>query len=477
MAIIIKDGSSGNLAGVDTNTNVKVNLPTTQSQAGFATLLTQQDAGTYTGAGRSIITPESSLNNRLKVGLATPLFNEYFQGANLNSAQWNSNVTTMTVTTAGGFINLNAGASVASAAVARVQSYRQLPFYSIGVLNIEFLIQLAFTPVANNVTEWGIGYATGTTTPTDGIYFRLNTVGNLECAVNNNGSETIVTVTSGTFSWAANTTYHCKLIISDDSVVFWVNGQYLASVARGVAAGIPSSSSQLPILFRTYNNSATASAQQLKVAGIEAYLGDSHTSKPWPHIMAGAGFMGYQGQTGGTMGTTALYANSGNPTAAVPTNTTAALGSGLGGNFWSTFTLAVNTDGIISSYQNPVGTAALPAKTLYITGVSISSYIQTVIVGGPAILQWCLAFGHTAVSLATGEAATTKAPRRIGLGNQLVTAAQAVSTLVPNDIIRQFQSPIVVNPGEFIQTVYKVIGTVGTGGTIAHVVTFDCYWE
>jgi hypothetical protein len=139
--------------------------------------------------------------------------------------------------------------------------------------------------------------------------------------------------------------------------------------------------------------------------------------------------------------------------------------------------LAVNTDGIVSSYQNPVGTAALPAKTLYITGVSISSYVQTVLVGGPCNLQWSLAFGHTAVSLATTEAATTKAPRRIALGQQPVTAAQAVNTTVGNEIVKQFASPIVVNPGEFVQTVYKVVGTVGTSGTIAHTVTFDCYWE
>ena len=476
MAIIIKDGSSGNLAGVDSNTNVKVNLPTTQTQAGFATIVTQQDAGTYTGA-RNIVTPETSFNNRLKVGLCTPLFNEYFQGANLNSAQWNSNVTTMTVTTAGGFLNLNAGASTASGAVARVQSSRQVPFQSIGVLSIEMLIQLAFTPVANNITEWGVGYATGTTIATDGIYFRLNSAGNLECVVNNNGSETISTVLSSTFSWLANTTYHCKLVVSDDIVAFWVNGQFLTTIARGSAAGLPSASSQLPLLFRTYNTASTSNAQQLKIASAEAYFGDTNTSKPWPHIMAGAGLMAYQGQTGGTMGTTANYANSANPTATLPTNTTAALGSGLGGQFWSLFTLAVNTDGIISSYQNPVGTAALPAKTLYITGVTITSYVQTVLVGGPAILQWCLAFGHTSVSLATTESATSKAPRRIGLGNQVVTAAQAVSTLIPNDIVRQFASPIVINPGEFIQAVYKVIGTVGTGGTIAHNITFDGYWE
>jgi hypothetical protein len=228
--------------------------------------------------------------------------------------------------------------------------------------------------------------------------------------------------------------------------------------------------------IRLTNQMVNASGGVLSIGG-QAVVYQSQTGAFINSGQTGAGFMAYQGQTGGTMGTTALYANSANPTAATPTNTTAALGSGLGGNFWSTFNLAVNTDGIISSFQNPTGTAALPAKTLYITGVSISSYVQAALTGGPAILQWSLAFGHTTVSLATSEAATSKAARRIGLGNQVVTAAQAVSTLVPNDIVRQFQSPIVVNPGEFIQTVYKVIGTVGTAGTIAHVITFDGYWE
>ena len=477
MSVTIKGGASVNLADVDSNANLKVNLPTTQSQAGFATIQTLQDAGSIIGSP-SLDVPETSFNGRLKVGLATPIFNEYFQGANLNSAQWNSNVTTMTVTTAGGFLNLNAGASVASAAVARVQSYRQIPFSAIGVLNIEFLIQLAFTPVANNVTEWGVGYASGTTAPTDGIYFRLNAAGSLECVVNNNGSETITTVTSGQFAWSANTTYHCKLMISDDLVVFSVNGIYLAVINRGVAGGLPSSSGQLPILLRTYNSSATASAQQLKIADIEAYFGDTNTSKPWPHIQSGKGLMAYQGQTGGTMGSTARAVAAGTaPSAAVPTNTTAALGTGLGGDFWSTNTLAINTYGIISSYQNPVGTAALPAKTLYITGVRISSAVQTALANvGAGVYVYALAFGHTNVSLATTDSATAKAPRIIVLGTQVYVGA-AVQGTQANDILMSFSSPVVVNPAEFVQVIMKNSGTVGTAGTLAHTITFDGYWE
>lgn len=84
------------------------------------------------------------------------------------------------------------------------------------------------------------------------------------------------------------------------------------------------------------------------------------------------------------------------------------------------------------------------------------SYIQTVIAGGPFVTQYSLAFGHTAVSLATAESAsmaspTTKAARRVPLPGftQVVTAAQAVSTIVsqPGGADIDFgESPIYVNP-------------------------------
>lgn len=192
----------------------------------------------------------------------------------------------------------------------------------------------------------------------------------------------------------------------------------------------------------------------------------------WGNAILGS----YQGLSGGTMGSLANYANSANPTAAVPTNTTAALGTGLGGQFWETDTLAVTTDGVIQSYQVPAGTANVQGRRLAINGVQIQSAIQTVLVGGGYLASWSLAFGHTAVSLATAEAATTKAPRRIPLGFQTVAAAAAALSLLQTINVR-FDSPIYVNPGEFIATVKKKIGTAPTGGVVAHLITFDYGWE
>ena len=202
-------------------------------------------------------------------------------------------------------------------------------------------------------------------------------------------------------------------------------------------------------------------------------------SKPWPHIQAGSGLMGYQGQTGQTLGTTALLTNNlAAGAGAAMTNTTANLGSGLGGQFSALPTLATSTDGILCSYQVPTGTSTSPGNKLYITGISINSSVTTVLVGNatPIIYAYSLAFGHNAVSLATATTTTSKAPVRIALGQESFAAAAAMGAL-GQGVTRQFQSPIVVLPGEFVQIVAKNIGVVTTTGVITFLVTFDCYWE
>ena len=183
------------------------------------------------------------------------------------------------------------------------------------------------------------------------------------------------------------------------------------------------------------------------------------------------------------MGGLTVYTNSTNPTAAVPANTalTANLPNGLGGQAWETVTTALNTDVILMSYQVPVGSVSTQGKRLKIRGIKLSGFIQTAIVGGPWINTYALAFGHTAVSLATAEAANTKKPRIILLPEleQAVTAAQAVSTIVsqPFGGAAYFEEPIYVNPGEFVQLIMKRIGTVGTSGVVAYNIQYDYSWE
>ncbi len=155
------------------------------------------------------------------------------------------------------------------------------------------------------------------------------------------------------------------------------------------------------------------------------------------------------------------------------TNTTAALGSGLGGQFSALPTLAANTEGIVSSFQVPVGTSTVPGKSLYINGINIHSVVSTVLVGNatPVIYVFSVAYGHTAVSLTTTESATSKASRRKAIGIQSFAAAAALGT-VPTPIIYDNKSPIVVQPGEFFQVVAK-----NTTGVITFTIDVDGYFE
>jgi hypothetical protein len=179
------------------------------------------------------------------------------------------------------------------------------------------------------------------------------------------------------------------------------------------------------------------------------------------------------------MGSTALYTNSLAPTAgAAMTNTTAALGSGLGGQFSALPTLAANTDGIICSFQVPLGPATLPGKTLYIRNINIDAIVTTVLAGNatPVIYAYSLAYGHTAVSLATTETTTSKAPRRKILGLNQFPAAAALG-IQATSLGSNIDVPVAVYPGEFVQVVAKNIGAVTTTGVITFFIDIDGYFE
>jgi hypothetical protein len=364
-------------------------------------------------------------------------------------------------------------------------------FQNTGTQTLSTDVEVAFStqPAANAFIEFGLMLpGTALVAPVDGVFLRLNSAG-LQGIASNNGTETstgIFPLSNGTGNWAyvANERYQFIIYMGGVVAEFWVNdgtgavklgtiplpaGQGRICMAQGL---------QFAIKHRIVGGAASGVLQGL-FGAYNVRLGGSNATSTLS-TQGNRMFGAYQGMSGGTQGSLANYANSANPTAAVPTNTTAALGTGLGGQFWETVSLAVNTDGIIASYQVPLGTTNLSGRRLVIRGVALASYVQTVVVGGPYVSQYSLAFGHTAVSLATAEGAATKAPRRVPLAlTQVVTAAQAASTLVAQaaDSVDFGDAPIFVNPGEFIQLVTKHVGTAGTTGVVAHSVTFVYGWE
>jgi hypothetical protein len=465
--VTVKAGSASNL--VDVNANLQMRVTTSQDGG---TLGETQIIG---GSGNSVYVTEG---NRLAVSQVWPLWDDTFNATAQNTAKYRAPIATMTVTFTGGYANINGGSIVTANTNAALQTYRTFALYAKSELQVNMSVMRTQAPQANCVEEMGLFTATlpGAAAPTDGCFFRWNAAAELRGVCSYNGTETQTAVIT---SPSINVNHDYLIAIQTNTVQFTIDDVLVGTINLLVDApteGQPMSQAAVPFTIRQYIGATPPSlANQLRISDVFVNSIGQGPNRSWEDAKAGYGHSATQGQNGGTMGTTANYANSANPTAAVPTNTTAALGTGLGGQFWETFSLALTTDGIISSYQNPTGSVTQTPRNLICTGVGISSYVQTVLAGGPSCAQWSIAYGHTNVSLATAEAATAKAPRRIPLAyTQCVTAAQAVNTKVGTDFYQKFSQPIIVQPGEFIATVTKHVGTVGTSGTIAHVIWFDC---
>lgn len=476
--IRIEGNTSGHVAEVDVNNNIKVATPTDPQQAGF-TLLAGRFSESTDPAGLVQEAVRVSTQGRLTVGQPVVLMNEFFNNTTLNSAIFTAPVTTATVTVAGGTLNLNASAITTASAVARVSTYATYPMWADFATYATF--QLAYTqvPQANAVMEIGFGVATGLTAPTDGAFFRFDATGTLKAVINVNGTETTSSLTITAPSVTVMHKY--KIIIENDRALFYIDGVCVDILETPVDRPFPTYAPSQPFFARYYNTAIVPSlANIMKVGSIWIGLQDAGgLGKDNATIAAIQGHMGYQGQTGHTMGSTALLTNNLAPGAgAAMTNTAASLGSGLGGQFAALPTLAVSTDGVVSSYQNPLATAAIPGKMLYIKGVRVQGVVTTALTGGPVTYLYSLAVGGTTVNLTTAESATAKAARRIPIGIENFVVTAPVGTVgSPNGQYMAFNSPIAINPGEFVQLVAKNVNTVTTLGVITFLVTFDSYFE
>lgn len=474
------------------NNAVGVALGGGSAQAGAGVMFTENDAGTVT-AVREVASPETDKDGRLRTAVDAMMDYENFNYTAQNTGKHTFTFTTLAATISAAGILTNSGSITTTTTGLNFGTHAMFPVGGTQGIVCETDVAFSAQPNANTIVDFGL-FQRGATTafaPLDGAYFRMTSAG-MFGVINSSGAETTsavfpLSLGTGTYVYTNNAVNRFRIQMNNVSTTFWINNVKMAEIATPSGANFPCKSMALPWSFRhAIVGGAAGAVLQCLFSGYKVYISGPQSTDSLG-VIGNRIFGAYQGLSGGTMGSLANYANSANPTAAVPTNTTAALGTGLGGQFWETFSLAVNTDGIICSFQNPAGSAAVQGRRLKITGVNLSSYIQTVLVGGPMARQYSLAWGHTAVSLATAESAsmataTTKAPRRMALPDftQAVTAAQAVSTMVsqPGGGDVDFEeAPIYLNPGEFIALVVKCVGTVGTSGTIAHMVKFDAAWE
>lgn len=479
MSILIRGGSTNAIANVDTNNNLFVNLPTSATSAGYATLMAENDNGSLSGT-RLMKSPFISEERRFSVGLDTPMLSYTFNATTQDTGNWRYVTATMTTTWSVAGMLLNANSDTTSAHGTAVSSYKQFNLLGNGPLDIITNVIFTNTILNNEILEFGLfPFAAGTVAPTEGVYYRLTTAG-LIGITNFNGVETPTGVLLVTSAFTINQSYQLIIRIHERLTQFFKDGVLLGFSYTPAGQGQPFITTTLPVTYQFRNSGAvTGTAAQVKILDCNVTQRDIYINKPYSAVQTGQGLIGAQGTNGNTMGTTALLSNNlAAGAGAAMTNTAASLGSGLGGQFATQPTLAVGTDGIVSSYQNPAGSINITPRTLYITGIKIQGAVTTTLASNTngVIYAYSLAFGHTAVSLLTGEGVAAKAPRRIPLGYETY-ASGATAGIIGQGVAMTFNSPVVINPGEFVAVSAKNQGTATSAGVITFLVTFDSYWE
>ena len=489
--IRVEGNTSGNVAEVDANNQLKITGNLTQSLAGFESQTTETDPGTISGVGRFMRELNCSDDYRLQVGQSTPIFDYQFVNTAQDTNYWYYKFATMTATQGSGWLLMNANSATASGNYCYMQSWRYFKVMGSAEVYIEMTINLTAAPVANEIVEFGLFLGTAGTVPADGAYFRLTSAG-LIGVVNSNGTETPtgtipVTLTPGV-------SYRLGINLTLQQVDFWYSNGAATTFTTDVLGAIlvtaaancqPFASNALPICFM-YRNSGLVSGtpqMQFKVGSVHVEQCDLALGAPYSHIQAAAG-LAYQGQPGGTQGPDNYYTNAVAPTVFAWVAAATGAMAGIGGIAVCNPSTVAGTDGVIFSYQNPAGTVSYIGRTLVITGVQVQSGVSTILANTAALaLAYSIGFGHTAATLATSTSgsfttATTKAPRIVPIGFETYGINAAVGVVgCPTPITLDLsQSPIIVNPGEYVALVVRNVGGVTTSGAITVVCTMKHYY-
>jgi hypothetical protein len=210
---------------------------------------------------------------------------------------------------------------------------------------------------------------------------------------------------------------------------------------------------------------------------------DMATNQTWANQMASCG-LGMQQLNGGSAGSPQVqWANTALPTAAAATNTTAALGAFLGGLFLMNAPATSATDLIVASYLNPLGGVNQTPRTLKLRGIKVDCVNSVVAVATTAsVFAVAVAWGSSALTLAQAETAsfannTVKARRIQPVGVISFPVGAAVGAQA-SGIQFDFEAPLIINPGEYIQVIVKpLLGTATATEVFQWVISPNLYHE
>lgn len=405
---------------------------------------------------------------RLRVGQESLCFLDNFDGTTVNTVRWAQSTSGMTQVQAQTSFDMNNNATVTANAYSILTSTKQ--FMVTGEYGVETRIRAKLTPQTNAVIELGFLVAATNAAPTSGVFFRITSAGVQQFVLNFNGTETTSTVSSALT--AAN--YYTFVVyiygsIARLDILNWDNSLFAtATVQIPATQAALLKSGHVPVALRVYNTATPpGTAAEILASSVSVEQMDLATNKLWEAQLGDiARFANVDPQTGVQLQT---FANSAAPstiTAGSLSNTAAAY-STLGGLFAFNTPAGAETDYILFAYQVPAG------FDLMIWSVTIS----TAILGAqsstnPTILQWGLAVGSSAVSLAT---AAPNPPIRQALGlQQLPKSASVGDILSPGQLEWHPRVPLVCYGGKYVHVIVRVVSGNLTSGQINRgIVTFD----
>lgn len=273
--------------------------------------------------------------------------------------------------------------------------------------------------------------------------------------------------------------YNCILTVSDVGSIAWMDlkdGQGFVVMARlsTSSPNVPLMAGSAPFSVRHAIVGGAASAvMNARVTKYTITQGGFNTNRLWPTVMTGMGLSSVQSLTAGI----ANYANSTAPTSATLSNTAAGYTT-LGGQFQFAAVAGAETDYALFAFQVPAATTAVTGRNLIIRGIWIDTYNTGAAVATTStLLQWALGVGSTAVSLATTDAAATRARAVIPLGSQYFAIGAPVGANT-NRIDVNLDAPLVVEPSTYLHVILKMpIGTATASQIIRGVVGINGYFE
>lgn len=474
-----------NTGNLDAGSNIKVALSQDPVYTGGVRIFSENDAGDVTGTPY-LQPPETDDDYRLRIAPECVLDEETFNYTAQNTGKAAYRNSTMTISWIANGMQTN---STSITTLGTGVSYNTYAFHTMhGLANTYVLMNASFnisTFPTNTTLDFGcfLNATTYPFGPTDGVYFRVTSSG-LFGVINFAGTETTIGPFVSSFggsNWAPTIgeKYGFLIAVSEAYVEFWIDNVLMGEIETPLAQGQPFQSASLPVAIRQiHGGSAASAAMQFLVSDYTVSVGGPNTTDRLS-VIGNRVFGSYQGLSGGVMGSLANYANSTNPTSAAGSNTAQNV-LGLGGQGAINAAAAAATDFIMCSYQNPAGAINVQGRRLVVRGVKIAAVnMGAAVATTSTTIALSLAFGHTAVSLATTEAAAAKAPRRLPLGfMHWPVGAPIGATPNAGEIYMNFDSPIYVNPGEHIATTMKFIAGTATGSqSIWYHVTFDYGWE